>query len=134
MIERIRRLLTDRFFLFTLIGLGFFWLDGQDGGGSQAVTVGPADIEMLEGRWQLQTGTAPDDEELRALVDHYVREEILVREARRLGLDRDDVILRRPLAQKMELLIRDRLDAPDLSRGAVEAYYTENRARYTRPK
>ena len=131
--ERLRQFLTDRFVIFALIGISFFWLDTR-ADGDEAIRVGSADIQMLEGRWQLQTGVAPNDQELKALVDHYVREEILVREARRLGLDRGDVILRRRLAQKMEFLIRDRLSEPELSRQAVETYFTQNSERYTRPK
>ena len=37
-------------------------------------------------------------------IDRFVREEALVREARRLGLDRQDELIRRRLVQKMEFL------------------------------
>jgi hypothetical protein len=38
-------------------------------------------------------------------IDRYVREEALVREARALGLDRDDELIRRRLVQQMEFLV-----------------------------
>lgn len=38
-------------------------------------------------------------------IDRYVREEVLVREARSLGLDRDDELIRRRLVQQMEFLV-----------------------------
>jgi PPIC-type PPIASE domain len=38
-------------------------------------------------------------------IDRYVREEALVREARSLGLDRDDELIRRRLVQQMEFLV-----------------------------
>ena len=38
------------------------------------------------------------------MVADYVREDVLVREALALGLDRDDTIVRRRLRQKMEFI------------------------------
>lgn len=40
-------------------------------------------------------------------VDRFVREEALVREARRLGLDRSDELIRRRLVEQMEFLVED---------------------------
>ena len=46
----------------------------------------------------------PTVAELKALIDDYVKEEILVREALALGLDKDDTVFRRRLRLKMEFL------------------------------
>ncbi|MGG7534170.1 MULTISPECIES: peptidylprolyl isomerase [unclassified Rhizobium] len=46
----------------------------------------------------------PTSEELKGLIDDYVKEEVLVREALALGLDRDDTVVRRRLRQKMEFV------------------------------
>ena len=46
----------------------------------------------------------PTPQELDAMVADYVREDVLVREALALGLDRDDTIVRRRLRQKMEFI------------------------------
>lgn len=133
MLNVLRGLLSDRFTLFALIGLGLFvvGLPGQPQ--ADRIQVTDSDLAMLEGRYQLQTGQRPEAAALDALVDFHVREEILVREARRLGLDRGDVILRRRLAQKMELLIRDGLAEPDLSDAALNAYYQAHAERYVQP-
>lgn len=40
-------------------------------------------------------------------IERYVREEALVREARALGLDREDELVRRRLVQQMEFLVED---------------------------
>lgn len=50
--------------------------------------------------WQ-RPPTGPD---LKGLIDEYVKEEILVREALALGLDKDDTVIRRRLRSKMEFL------------------------------
>jgi parvulin-like peptidyl-prolyl isomerase len=49
----------------------------------------------------------PTQEELRGLVDDFVREEVLYREAKAMGLDQDDVIVRRRMRQKFEFLAED---------------------------
>jgi PPIC-type PPIASE domain len=46
----------------------------------------------------------PTEEELQGLVRDYIREEVAYREALELGLDRDDMIVRRRLRQKLEFL------------------------------
>jgi peptidyl-prolyl cis-trans isomerase C len=44
---------------------------------------------------------------MKSLVEMKVREEILYREALALGLDKNDTIVKRRLAQKMEFLAED---------------------------
>ncbi len=79
-------------------------------------------IEVSEGRvqqlknhfyrtWKRQ----PSADELAGLIDNFVLDEIYVREARALGLDENDEIIRRRLRQKMEFLQVDAaaLEAPD---------------------
>ncbi|MEL7130596.1 MAG: peptidylprolyl isomerase [Pseudomonadota bacterium] len=135
MFSVIRRIITDRFTIFALIGMSFFFVDGRFSDHPNEIRIGHGDIAMLEGRWELQTGSKPNAAELDALIDFHIREEVLVREARRLGLDQDDVILRRRLAQKMELLLRDDgLDDMAITAGALEDFYGENPQRYSVPK
>lgn len=68
---------------------------------------GEADAVALAERWD-----ALDDEARQVWVDRFVREEALVREARRLGLDRDDDLIRRRLVQQMEFLVAADADEP----------------------
>jgi hypothetical protein len=53
--------------------------------------------------WQRQ----PGKEELQGLIDDYIRDEVFYREGRAAGLDRDDVIIRRRVRQKMEFFAED---------------------------
>ena len=67
------------------------------------------------------------------LVGELVREEVLYREARSLGLDRDDYVIKRRMIQKMEYLARGfGLAEEALDDGEVAAYYAEHRERYAR--
>lgn len=77
---------------------------------------------------------AMTDEELREVIDAYVDEEILVREARSLGLDESDNIIRQRLAQKMNFLLADVTTVDGArDRPALEAYFAENIEAYAVP-
>ncbi len=127
-------LARDRFVIFIVLGMGLFGLNAYLEGNSRRIDVTPSDIEMLGGRWEAQMGTPPTPDELSGLVDYHVREEILVREARRLGLDKDDVILRRRLEQKMELLIKDSYQPSAPTDAELETFYAQNMETYRTPK
>jgi parvulin-like peptidyl-prolyl isomerase len=66
-------------------------------------------------------------------VTAHIREEVLCREALALGLDRDDTIVRRRLAQKMEFLTDDITGAAEPDDAALQKFFTENAARYAKP-
>ncbi|HCQ82328.1 MAG TPA: hypothetical protein DIT66_05840 [Rhodobiaceae bacterium] len=128
-------LVRDRFVWFIVIGLALFGLDkwrtAQD---DHLIIVDLPLLEKLAAQWQGQTDRMPDATELNALVEGYVREEILVREARRLELHQNDVIIRRRLAQKVEFFLTnpDAGLAPDTA--MLRAFYTENREAYRQPE
>ncbi|UCH75372.1 MAG: peptidyl-prolyl cis-trans isomerase [Rhodospirillales bacterium] len=71
------------------------------------------------------------EESLRKLIDDYVREEALYREARNLGLDRDDYVIKRRLIQKVDYVARGFAESfGDITEEDVRAYFAENRQDY----
>jgi len=75
-----------------------------------------------------------DGDARKAWVDRYVREEVLVREARSLGLDREDSIIRRRLAQKIEFLTLGLLEEElRLDAGELDAFYQRRGEEYRIP-
>ena len=78
--------------------------DYLDEGDTDPVAFAIADLERLDTLWQERMGRAPSLDELRTIVNGHLREEVLYREATALGLDRDDIIIRRRLAQKMAFM------------------------------
>jgi parvulin-like peptidyl-prolyl isomerase len=77
-------------------------------------------------RWQ----RPPSDAELAGLIDEAVREQVLYREALALGLDRDDVVVRRHLRQKYEFLTQDLAYDTDPDDATLRAYYDAQGDRY----
>ena len=128
-------LVTDRFVWFLAVGLLLFGLDHwrQDRDDYHILVDLPL-LEKLAAQWQGQTQRLPDANELDALVEGHVREEILVREARRLSLHKDDVIIRRRLAQKYEFLLADADVPTEPDADALGAFFEANRARYRLPE
>jgi len=70
----------------------------------------------------------PSPEELRGLVDAHIKEEVYYREAIKLGLDRDDTLIRRRMQQKMEFVTEpaDELLQPDDA--TLQDYLDDHRA------
>lgn len=97
------------------------------------VRVDAQDIEQLATYWEMQSQRPPTRAELSALIQERVDEELLSREAIRLGLDKDDMIVRRRLAQKMAFASEDIAEIPEPDEKALQAYYDAHRERYATP-
>jgi peptidyl-prolyl cis-trans isomerase C len=67
------------------------------------------------------------------VVESVVREEILAREALALGLDRDDPVVRRRLAQKMGFLVRDLAPPREPTDDEMRGFLEEHAERYRVP-
>ncbi|OZA93191.1 MAG: hypothetical protein B7X57_05835 [Erythrobacter sp. 34-65-8] len=83
---------------------------------SRAITVTQEDRARLALQWERTLQRAPTDAELDGLTEQFIREEVLYREALRLGLDQDDAVLRKRLAGKMDYLaasMAETASAPD---------------------
>jgi len=97
------------------------------------IEVTAAVIDRLRAGYERQFGQVPNAEELRGLVTAHIREEVFCREALALGLDRDDTIVRRRMAQKMEFLTGDLASGAEPAEASVREFFEKNAARYARP-
>jgi hypothetical protein len=122
--------------VFLLLGSGVFaldrWLDDGDDG-RRIIHVTAGQVAGIRERWAAEWGRPPTGRELQALLDEAVEEEILYREALRLGLDRDDAIVRRRLAQKMTFMLEDTAAVAPPSDREIETYHAQHAARYRAP-
>jgi len=90
-------------------------------------------VRGLQQEHARRTGAAPTAAEADALIDQYVRNEILYREALAQGLDRGDIIVRRRLVQKMEFLLENQESISEPSDAELEAFLDAHAERYTVP-
>jgi peptidyl-prolyl cis-trans isomerase C len=126
----LRHWLREPLVHFLLMGLLLFVVYGARNHSSQ---LGSNRIELtLDDVRQLQMGFAaqwqrqPTPEELSGLVESRVRDEILYREALAMGLDKDDTIVKRRMAQKMEFLSEDVANAHEPSTAELKIWYERN--------
>ena len=130
--------LREPLVLFLVIGAVIFVLYGflrqQDAAlQERAITISAAEVNWLTDTWQKRWNLPPTEEERAGLIEQYLREMILYREALAMGLDRDDTVIRRRLAQKLEFLSQDLLRPKPPSEGELRVYFETNIDRYRSP-
>lgn len=134
----INKLLREPLLHFLLLGAGLFILFYQVADPNldqpDRVMVSQADVDRLVSQWQRQWKRPPTEEELNGMIESYIRETILYREALALGLDQDDVIVRRRLGQKLEFLFKDLAEQIDPNEEELTEFLRENNNRYTDPE
>ena len=115
-----------------LIFLLFAAVDDTRRAPTDVIVVGPERIEQLARGFQAVWRRSPTGDELRAMIDDFVREEVYYREALALGLDRNDTIVRRRLRQKMEFLTDSGAEILEPVAGELEAYLLANEKTFRR--
>jgi hypothetical protein len=109
------------------------WLDRGGGEPSKSVRITAAEMNWLKETWTRQWQRPPDEAELRHALTGYLKEELLAREARELGLDYDDTVVRRRLAQKMEFFLQDALQSGEPGEEVLRVLYDARRENYRAP-
>ncbi len=106
------------------------WSGAGRDAGSYRIAVSEEDIRGLAAEWAGTRQRPPSKAEMEGLIESRIREEILYREALRLGFDRDDVIVRRRMARKMDYLAEQQADADDPGDAVLQAYLETNAETY----
>ncbi len=83
--------------------------------------------------FEAQWGREPTPRELDKLVEADVKEEILYREELALGLDKDDEIVRRRMAQKMQFLAEDVAAAHQPTDTGLKTWFDKNAKLFEEP-
>jgi hypothetical protein len=106
-----KRILREPLLHFVVLGAALFALYSYLNRSSKTepgeLIVSAGQIEHIVARYSQFHQRPPTRDQLKGLIDQYVREEILSREAVKLGLDQDDMVIRRHLQQKMEFVAAD---------------------------
>src|SRR5690606_20749479 len=121
------------------------WLNPPDSRGVEVTTIvvdEPTLINFMQYRSQafepayfVSAYQAMSPEERRQLVDTYVREEAMAREARAMGLDGADYVIRQRLLQKMLFLIDGAAEeVKEPSDEELKTWFEANAATYANPE
>lgn len=105
----------------------------DDDEAQRTVVISEARIENLAAMWEKRWNRPPTNTELVGLVRAWLREDILYREAMAMGLDDDDHIVRRRLAQKLEFLTNDIAQMQEPTDDELTTYFNANIERFRAP-
>jgi hypothetical protein len=121
---------------FLLIGIALFgvyrWVSPGDSGGRRIVITQGVVNDLLT-QHVAARGREPSATELNHLVESYVRDEILYREGIRLGLERDDIVVKRRVRQKIEMIAEEDASTRTPTDADLMAYLTAKQARFIQP-
>ncbi len=135
-----RRWLREPLIHFLLLGAALFTVYhyAQPACGvappSKQIKLSIDELSQLVLVFQAQWRREPTPEEFNRMVESKVQGEILYREAMAMGLDKDDEIVRRRMAQKMQFLAEDVAAAREPTTAELKAWYAKNPDKFAMPK
>jgi hypothetical protein len=135
--NRILNIIKDPLLHFLVLGAGLFFMysaiDRSDDAANQRIVVDQYRGLRLAEQFQRTWMRPPTHQELMNMAEEFVKEEILYREALALGLDKDDLVIRRRLRQKMEFISSDLVEPKAPSETELHAYLDANREKFRLP-
>jgi len=99
----------------------------------KTIVVTAGEIEWMQTAWQKRWNRPPTAEEFDGLIQQYIKETVLYREALTMGLNQHDQVIRRRLAQKLEFLAKDLVALTPPTEEELQSYFDEHQDRYQEP-
>jgi hypothetical protein len=96
----------------------------------KTIVVSAGEIEWMQTAWQKRWNRPPTDAEFDGLIQQYIKETVLYREALTMGLNQHDQVIRRRLAQKLEFLAKDLVALTPPTDEELQTYFAEHQDRY----
>lgn len=129
------RLIREPLVHFVLVGAAVFaayalFADGDEAETRDRIVVTEGRVLQLAQVFAMTWQRPPTPQELRGLLDAYIKEEVYYREAVKRGLDRDDTLIRRRMQQKMEFLSEPDEEALTADDVALQAYLDDHKDAY----
>jgi len=129
-----KRILKEPLLHFLALAVAVFVAYGVsnrfEAGKSDEIVITESRVDRIAAQFGAIWQRPPTSVELKNLIDDYVKEEIFVREALALGLDKDDVIIRRRLRLKMEFLNSAETATLTPTDAELETYLKDNSEKF----
>ena len=132
------KLLREPLLHFMFIGAAIYLLYGVFAepvpeGDDKTIVVSAGEIEWMQTSWQKRWNRPPTAAEFDGLIQQYIKETVLYREALTMGLNQHDQVIRRRLAQKLEFLAKDLVALTPPTDEELLAYFDLHQAHYQEP-
>ncbi|MBK6707304.1 MAG: peptidyl-prolyl cis-trans isomerase [Sphingomonadales bacterium] len=132
--EKLQPLLREPLVHFLLAGLAVFlfsaWRGEEVDPASRTITIDEEQVSRLVASWQQTWQRPPTPAEIDGLIRDHIKGEVYYREARRLGLDEDDTVIRRRLRAKMEYLAAAQVENVAADDATLQRWLDRHAARY----
>lgn len=134
----IKKYLHEPLVHFLVLGGFFFffyaYLNNDVSSNKNTILLSKAEIKQLSYRWKKKYLRAPSKEELQTLIDKSIYTEVMYREALAMGLDKNDLIIKRRLTQKLEFVSSDMVELLDPSDEELLAYLSQHADKFKLPE
>ena len=135
--SKLSALLREPLFHFLLIGAAIFLLfsliNTTEDENDQQIIITKGKIKSLENAFIKAKDRQPTAEEMQQQLEYDIHEQVLYREAMAMGLDKDDMIIRRRLSQKMKYLFDDLSVVDKPSEATLKKFVSEHPSKFTKP-
>ena len=135
----VKRWLREPLLHFLLIGVVLFaaysYINrGRTGTQSpKQIVLSLDELRTMMTYFESQWHRSPTPEEFQAMVEDKIKEEVLYREGLVMGLDKDDTIVKRRMAQKVQFLSEDVATAHEPSTAELKAWFEKNTDKFALP-
>ena len=138
MSNRLTRLFKEPLIQFLIIGAAIYGAYAVFGTPEEdyrdnIILVDSNRINAMISEWESRWQRPPTRQEIDGLIEQYIKEDVLYRQAVSMGLSEDDPITRRRMAQKLEFLTSDLAQMQEPGEGELEAFFEENEETYRDP-
>jgi len=136
--NKFTRLFKEPLIQFLIIGAGIYgayamFATPEENFRDTLVHVDSNRINGFISEWEARWNRPPTREEIDGLIQSYIKEDVLYRQAISMGLNEDDPITRRRMAQKLEFLTSDLAMMVQPAEGELEQYFNDNSEAYRAP-
>jgi peptidyl-prolyl cis-trans isomerase C len=135
----VKRWLREPLLHFLLIGLLLFGVYAYTNRGRigiespRQIVLSLDELATMTAYFESQWHRRPTPQEFQAMVEDKIKEEVLYREGLAMGLDKDDTIVKRRMAQKMQFLAEDVAAAHEPSSAELKAWFEKNTDKFALP-
>ena len=135
----VKRWLSEPLLHFLLIGVVLFGIYAYTNRGRigiaspRQIVLSLDELRTMTAYFESQWHRPPTPQEFQAMVEDRIKEEVLYREGLVMGLDKDDTIVKRRMAQKVQFLTEDVAAAHEPSTAELKAWFEKNSGKFALP-
>ncbi len=127
---KVKRLFSEPLIQFIILGVILYlinmYVQNKSDAEARKIIVDNEMIGQLILKYKIQTGALPNKQQLDAMIENYIKDEISYREAKKMGLDKEDEIIRRRLIQKFDFLQSDLTETKSPTEDELKQFYENN--------